>query len=162
MGDINLEYWQSVSKHHQDCSEMNDMLLEHIISGGYVQLIRDVTRVQGASQSCLDHIYTRSPQYIFHDSICNKNIVGYDHNYISCHVSLQSPAFTQRVIEVRALKNLKKEEFKELHPSQKFMTTASWFFSESGGAWSGGPAHMIDSFRSPTREARGRHSGAAW
>ena len=57
---------------------------------------------------------------------------------------------------------VKKEEIKELHPSQKFMTTSSWFFSESGGAWSGGPAHMIDSFRSPTREARGRHSGAAW
>ena len=72
MGDFNIEYWRSVSRHHQDCAVMKDMLMEDIVSTGYVQLIRDVTRRQGSSSSCLDHIYMRSPQYIFHDSICNK------------------------------------------------------------------------------------------
>ena len=117
MGDINIEYWRSVSRHHQECAGMKDYLMENIISSGYVQLITDYTREQGTSRSCLDHLYSNCPQFIHQDSVMNTNVLGYDHHYISCRISLLKPAFSQKVIEVRNLKKLSKEEFKEMWDS---------------------------------------------
>ena len=113
LGDANFEFWKNDTRHHHDCAPMKDLVMEKIISSGYVQIIRSDTRHQGRSSSCLDHVYSNLPSHIYSNSVCNRNYIGYDHNWISLKVSLNSPAYVQKMIEVRDIKNLSKEEFEQ-------------------------------------------------
>ena len=40
-------------------------------------------KITGNIKELLDHLYTMNPQYIFQDSVYNKNILGYDHHYVA-------------------------------------------------------------------------------
>ena len=79
MGDFNLEFWKCITQQHRDQAPMKDYLMDNIIMKGFVQLLKDTTRTQRESSSCIDHIYTNSCEHLYMDSLQNVNIVGYDH-----------------------------------------------------------------------------------
>ena len=112
VGDMNLSYWKHDTPYLRKQVPMKDMLMDKIISKGYAQLIsQDTHWHHNGNSSCLDHLYSRHCQYLFHDSIRVSRQLGYDHGYISFKLSLESPAFTQDVIETRNIKKLDPEEF---------------------------------------------------
>ena len=114
MGDFNLEFWRCVTQQHRDQAPMKDYLMDNIIMKGYVQLLKDITRSQRDSSSCIDHIYTNSCEHLYMDSLQNVNIVGYDHNSISIRLKLKGVVHEVQIIETQAVKTLDPGRFSEL------------------------------------------------
>ena len=59
MGDLNFDYWLTDGS-QMHLKPIRDLVHDTISSGGWYQLIKEPTRYQNQSVSCLDRLYSRS------------------------------------------------------------------------------------------------------
>ena len=121
MGDINicLAKKDVQTQHNKNMTVMKELIEDEILSGGWSQLVKDMTRIQKLStrtgpvvqQSLLDHLYAREVDSISH--IVTKNVTGYDHATIGCRLYFHKPPIKVKVIEMRKIYKVGDGEFQE-------------------------------------------------
>ena len=111
LGDFNYEWWRLETEQHRRVQKMKQMVLDHILPRGLVQIVREDTRNQGTQKSCLDHIYLNQGQFV--ERIWNRNISGYDHNCVGVRLKLKNPVFEEKRLKLRNLKKLHSQDFME-------------------------------------------------
>ena len=108
MGNLNFDY-RNGEGHQRQLKKIRSLVHEEIIADGWYQLIRDNTRYQNNSKSCLDHIYVRSHSDI--RRVWNKNQTGYDHNCIGVDINLSNYIIHPQVTYYRDITGIAIDDF---------------------------------------------------
>ena len=108
IGDLNFDYY-STDGFQKQMRPIRSLVLDNIIQEGWYQLIREPTRYQNLSSSCLDHVYTRSVADI--KSVMNQNETGYDHNCVGVVINTSKHLTHPQVVQIRDVEGIKMDDF---------------------------------------------------
>ena len=108
IGDLNFDYWNDTASQKQ-LRQIKSLVVDNVVAEGWSQVVKDNTRYQNASKSCLDHIYLRSTGNL--KTVINQNQTGYDHNCVGVVLNVGKQLTHPQVTQYRDVAGINLDDF---------------------------------------------------
>ena len=119
LGDMNWDprLLEERTQHQKNLEPLREITEDLILSHGWYQLIKNVTRTQKMTingkttiqSSLLDHIYIQEPNVV--KDISNENVTGFDHNSIGLTVMMTKAPVKPKILELRKIASIPPDAF---------------------------------------------------